>query len=223
VRAFQFKVQSSTFKLQVAALCFCVSMISPGLVPAVDIVDRVLASVSGRIVTMSDVRTAREFGLIAGEAALQDTRVLLERLIDRILILDEVERYAPPEPRDDDIKARLDVIRDRFNTDDAFAVAMKLTGTDQATLTQWVRNDLRIEAYLNQRFANVVEPTGEDLERSVREMDAAAERSGRTLSDDQVKRLARESALAERRQALIREWIQGLRRRASISYTQADH
>jgi hypothetical protein len=190
---------------------------------AADIVDRVLASVGGRIVTLSDVRAAGVFGLVPAPAVAQDSRAVLERLIDRTLTLDEVERYAPSEPRDEDIRVRLEALRRRFPSDDAFAAAMKVTGIDEATLWQWVRNDLRIEAYLTERFASVVEPTGEDFERYVREVDAEAERSGRDLRDDEIKRLARERAVTERRQALIREWIEGLRRRASISYTQADH
>jgi hypothetical protein len=188
-----------------------------------DVVDRVLVSVGGRIVTLSDVRAARELGLLPDEAAGEDSRAVLERLIDRILILDEVDRYAPPEPHANDIRLRVDRIRSRFGSHEAFTSAMKMLGTDEATVIQWARNELRIDVYLNQRFASVVEPTGEDLERYLREVDAAAERSGRTLADDEVQRLARERAVAERRQALIREWIEGLRRRASISYTQADH
>jgi hypothetical protein len=221
VRAIQFKVQSSSFKVRVAALCACVAMMAPRAVAAADIVDRVLASVGGRIVTLSDVRAARELGLVPDEGS-EDSRAVLERLIDRILILDEVERYAPPEPDANDVRGGVGRIRSRFGDDEAFAAALKVLGTDEAALAQWVRNDLRIDAYLDQRFASVVEPTGEDLERVVREVDAAAERSGRTLPDDDVKRLARERAVAERRRALIREWIEGLRRRVSISYTQAD-
>ena len=208
--------------VRAAALAACAWIAGAETVRALDIVDRVLASVGGRIVTMSDVRIAREFGLVTGAAATQDARAVLEQLIDRILILDEVERYAPPEPGDQDVKARLHAIRSRFNSLDGFVAAMKASGTDEAALTQWVRNDLRIEAYLNQRFASVMEPTGEDLERYVREVDAEAERTDRNLPDDEVKRLARERAVAERRHALIREWIEGLRRRTSISYPQAD-
>jgi hypothetical protein len=210
--------------VRAVALAACAWIAGAATVPALDIVDRVLASVGGRIVTMSDVRMVREFGLVMGGATVaQDSRAVLEQLIDRIVILDEVERYAPREPGDQDVAARLHALRSRFNSDDAFVAAMKATGTDEAALTEWVRNDLRIDVYLNQRFASVVEPTGEDLERYVREVDAEAERSNRHLPDDEVKRLARERAIAERRQALIREWIKGLRRRSSISYPQADH
>jgi hypothetical protein len=209
--------------MQVTAALACLWIAAAAATARADVVDRVLASVGGQIVTLSDVRAARELGLVPEDAAAADSRAVLERLIDRILILDEVERYAPPEPPANDVRVRVDRIRSRFGGDEAFAAGLKTLGTDEATVTLWVRNDLRIDTYLNQRFASVVEPTGEDLERYVREVDAAAERSGRTLPDDEVKRVARERAVAQRRQALIREWVEGLRRRESISYTQSEH
>ena len=214
---------SQTPLVRVMIMLACICWVLTAAAPAADVVDRVLASVCGRIVTLSDVRAAREFGLVPEDPGDPDSRVTLDRLINRILILDEVERYAPSEPASADIRARFEAFRRRFSGNDAFTAAMKTAGVDEATLTQWARDDLRIDAYLNQRFASVVEPTGEDLERYVREVDTEAERRGRTLQDNEVKRLARERAIGARRQALIREWIEGLRRRTPISYTQADH
>jgi hypothetical protein len=200
----------------------CVLVLHP-VTSSAQIIDRVLASVGGRIVTASDVRMAREFGLVQVRGmTATDPQMILERLVNRMLVLDEVGRYAPPEPAERDVKERFDVLRARFETSDAFAAAMRLTGVDEATLMQWVRNDLRIRAYLDQRFAGVVEPSGADLENYVRQIRANAAKSGRTMEDDEVTRLAREQAVADRRQALIQEWIEGLRRRAAISYTQAE-
>ena len=193
----------------------CVLM--PGAPAAGQVIDRVLASVGGRIVTASDVRMAREFGLVRVDADA-DASVVLRGLVDRILVLDEVERYAPPEPGEADVSQRYDGLRARFATPDAFASAMRVTGTDEATLRQWVRNDLRIRAYLEQRFAGVVEPSGEDLENYARQVRADAVKGGRAPTGDEVRRLARERAITDRREALIREWIEGLRRRASVTY-----
>ena len=182
------------------------------------IIDRVLASVGGRIVTASDVRMAREFGLVRADEAA-DPQVVLRRLVDRILVLDEVDRYAPPEPADPAVRTRLDEIRARFESAESFASAMRTAGVDEASLMQWVRDDLRIRAYLDQRFAGVVEPTATELENYVLQIQADAAKSGRTLPPDDIQRLAREEAISERRQALIREWIDGLRKRASVTYS----
>lgn len=188
---------------------------------AAQTIDRVMASVGGRIVTLSDVRAARELGLVAGPSGPGGSREVLDRLIDRILMLEEVERYGPPEPDPGAVEARLAAIRTGFASPEAFAAALRVSGMTEATLRQWVRNDLRIGAYLDQRFAAVIEPTGDELENYVRQVESDLAASGGVPADEQrVRRLARERALAERRQALIRDWIESLRRRATVTYTQ---
>lgn len=183
----------------------------------VQIIDRVLASVGGRLVTASDVRAAREFGLVPSAGPAADDRAVLEQLVDRSLILDEVERYAPPEPREAEVRRQYETIRQKFATPGEFESAIRSTGMDEAALLQWLRNDLRIRAYLDQRFAAVIEPGPGDLEQYVRRIRSRPDQA--SLSETEATRLARELARTERREALIAEWIQGLRRRASINYT----
>lgn len=186
----------------------------------VQIIDRVLASVGGRLVTASDVRAAREFGLVPSTGAAVDDRTVLEQLVDRSLILDEVERYAPPEPPEAEVRRQYDTIRQKFATPGELESAMRSTGMDEAALLQWLRNDLRIRAYLDQRFAAVIDPGPGDLEQYVRRVRSRPDQA--SLSDAEATRLARELARTERREALVTEWIQGLRRRASINYTSAN-
>ena len=50
------------------------------------------------MITLSDVRTAVRFGLVAADAPGDVMTASLDRLINRLVILSEVERYAPPEP-----------------------------------------------------------------------------------------------------------------------------
>jgi len=184
-------------------------------------IDRVMASVGGRIVTLSDVRAARELGLVA-PSQTPGTREVLDRLIDRILMLEEVERYAPPEPDPRAVEARLEAISATFPSREALEAALRVSGMTESSLRQWVRNDLRIAAYLDQRFAAALEPTSEELENYVRQVRSDLEAGGGAPPDDrQLRRLARERAIAERRQALIRDWLDGLRRRSIVTYTQA--
>jgi hypothetical protein len=185
------------------------------------VLDRILASVGGRVVTLSDVRAAHDLRLVDVGSGADQTRAVLDRLIDRLLVLDEVERYAPPEPEERVIAQRVEEIRSTFDSPDAFRAAMRASGWSETGLRSWVRNDLRIRAYLEQRFAGVIEPTGEDLENYVREITADLRRTNKPVDEAEVRRLARERAVSVRRQALIREWVDGLRRRATITYTQS--
>ena len=207
-----------TLPVTIAVALAGLAIAGPGVAQTID---RVMAAVGGRVVTLSDVRAARELGLVGGASQAGGTRDVVDRLIDRILMLEEVERYAPPEPDPRAVEARLDAMRAAFPSSEAFAAALRVSGMDEAALWQWVRSDLRINAYLDQRFAAAIEPTGEELENYVRQVGSELETGGRTLDDQQLRRLARERAIAERRQALIRDWIEGLRRRAAVTYTQA--
>jgi hypothetical protein len=148
-------------------------LVQPG-----EIIDRVLAIVAGDVITLSDVVAARDLGFVAPASAGGDpsdaTREVLTALIERALVLAEVERYAPPEPASGEIDRRLQSIRVRFQTPEAFSMALARAGLEDTHLRERLRQDLRIEAYLAERFA------------------------------------------AAGRDALVRDWIAGLRRRSDI-------
>ena len=186
----------------------------PGASARAELVDRVLAKVGERLITLSDVRMVQRFGLI--DAGTSD-RVVLDRLIERFLVLEEVERYAPAEPPTADVQRRVDEVRGRFASEDEFASALRLSGIEAARIHQWARNDLRIEQYLEQRFAGTVEPTADDIEAYLRQHRADLEQEAGAADAAALERLVRERVTRERRAAMVDEWIDGLRSRARIS------
>lgn len=123
------------------------------LVVRAEVIDRVLAVVNGDLITLSDVTAARELGLVSPANAADPIREVLSRLIDRALELDEVDRYAPPEPASDAVDREVQSVRDRFLTEMAFDQALARSGLDPPHLRERIREDLRIRAYLDQRFA----------------------------------------------------------------------
>jgi hypothetical protein len=151
-------------------------------------IDRVLAVVGGEVITLTDVTAAREFGLvIVSPDAPDPVRAALRFLIDRELMLAEVNRYAPPEPGADSVSEALRIVRARFAADGTYQAALARSGIDESRLRDTLRQNLRISAYLNQRF--VVPP----------QTDAAAG-----------------APPVDRQRAIIDEWVAGLRRRAAI-------
>ena len=160
--------------LLIASL-LCVSAAS---LRAEETIDRVLALVAGQPITLTDVTAARDLGLVPPPATADPIRALLSTLIDRALVLAEVDRYAPPEPSADMVDREVDQVRARFPSPQAFDVTLARSGIDAGHLRQTLREDLRIRAYLDQRFAV---PGAE-----------------------------------QPRQALVDEWVAGLRRRADV-------
>jgi len=135
----------------------CVLALLCGLRASAETLDRVLAVVSGQVILLSDVTAARELGLQTADGASDPIRVLLDKLIDRELVLAEVDRYAPPEPAAAAIDRGVASVRDRFPSRQAFAATLERSGIDENHVREIVRQDLRAVAYLNQRFATAGE------------------------------------------------------------------
>jgi hypothetical protein len=180
------------------------------------VIDRVLATVDGQLVTLSDVRTTMALRLTPAGAGTSAPDAVLDRWIERLLVLQEVDRFSPPEPPAAAIDARATAVLAPLGTPEAARARLALLGVDEAWVRLWVRDDLRIQAYTEQRFAGALEPTGDELENYYREHAAEFVRQGRELSPDQVRELAREHVMAARRRALVADWLDGLRRRATI-------
>jgi hypothetical protein len=121
--------------------------------PRAETIDRVLAVVGGQLITLSDVTAARDLGLQSAGAAPDPVRAVLNKLIDRELVLAEVDRYAPPEPSAAAVDREVQVVRTRFASPAAFDAALARSGIDEKHLRETLREDLRMRAYLDQRFA----------------------------------------------------------------------
>jgi hypothetical protein len=182
-----------------------------------EVIDRVLAVAAGDLITQSDVAAARDLGLIVPDRAAADPdREILSRLIDRALMLSEVDRYAPPEPSAEAVERELQAVRSRFATPQALASALAKVGMDEKALRARLRQDLRIRAYTEDRFA-VPQPSDEECAAYYRDHPEAFTEDGRLLPLDAVRDAVAARIANERRQALIKDWTAGLRRRATIT------
>jgi hypothetical protein len=117
-----------------------------------EIIDRVLAVVAGDVIMLSDVAAARDLGLVPADPGPDPVRSVLSRLIDRSLILAEVDRYAPPEPSQQAITEALRAVQSRFPSQSAFDAALARVGLDEKHLSETLRQNLRMRTYLDQRF-----------------------------------------------------------------------
>jgi hypothetical protein len=180
-----------------------------------EVIDRVLAVAGGNLIMLSDVRAARDFALVPLDATPDQVRGILSRLIDRALVLAEVDRYAPPEPGDDAVDRALQAVRQRFATSVAYQAALARNGIADKHLRESLREDLRIQAYLDQRFT-VAPPSEDDLGRYYRDHPDSFRRNGVLVAFDQVRSDVRQAVQADRRRSLVDDWMAGLRRRAEI-------
>lgn len=182
-----------------------------------EVIDRVLAIVNGHLITLSDVSRVVELGLANTGRITDATDVVLSQLIDRRLVLDEVERYAPPEPAQAAIAERMIAIQQQLSGPPGLEERLAALGVDQSWLEQWVRDDLRIHAYIEQRCSGAMEATDDEIENYLREHTGDFVRNGQPLPAGEAQAIARERVMAARRQALTIDWLEGLRKRAEIA------
>ena len=112
--------------------------------------DRILAVVAGQVIMQSDVRAFLELGLMDGVA--QTDEAVLTYLIERRLVLDEVDRYVAANPPPPVVERRLELVAARFTSEAAFRDALARVGLTDDDLRQVLRDDARRDAYIENRF-----------------------------------------------------------------------
>lgn len=129
------------------------------LLPSAEIIDRIMAVAGAQPITLSEVVAARQFQLVEVPAGTKDaTGYVLDRLIDRSLMLTEVDRFQPPEPDPTEITRRIDEMRAHVGSAESFEKGLAVTGTTLEQLRRFVRDSLRMDTYLNQRFGTLIDP-----------------------------------------------------------------
>jgi hypothetical protein len=207
------KPQLTDGRWQIAVLILVSAL---GGLARAEIIDRVLAVVAGGVITQSDVTAAFELGLVTVEKTDDPIAAVLSRLIDRYVILAEVDRYAPPEPTAEAVDRAAEHVRATFRTAQAYDAALARSGIDQARLRQTLRDELRIRAYLDQRFT-VPPPTNDELETYYRDHAGDFTRGGQVVPVDAARAEIATALTTTRRMTLIDDWVSGLRRRADVS------
>ncbi len=177
-----------------------------------DVIDRVMAVVGTTVVTLSDVRAAEAFGLTPGAAPAD----VLAALIDRELMLGEVDRYAAPDPESGSLDRRFAEIHARFSSQGLYEQALARTAMTEARLRAVVSEMLRIETHLDQRFGSAALPAPDEVLRYYREHPAEFTRAGRLAPFDEVQEATRQKLAADRRRELVAEWLDRLRRRGQV-------
>ncbi len=181
--------------------------------PQAQLLDRVLAIVSGSVLTLSDARLVIDMGFVEVPAGKDPVGVAVAWLIERALVLDEAARY---DAGDDDVvgvEAALTLVRRRFQSDVAWAAAKRRHEQTDDTLRAFIADTLRAQAFIDQRFAAQPAPTDADVaahfERHRREFGTANLEEVR----DRVARAVRD----DRQRRAVAEWLGRLRRRADVS------
>jgi hypothetical protein len=185
--------------------------------PAQELIDRVLAVVSGTVITLSDARAAVELGFVDVRGARDPIAVALKWLIERQLVLDEATRYEPLEPDLVAVEAALVVVRRRFASDAAWSQALLRLGLTEESARTMIGEMLYAEAYVDQRLETLFQPSEAELRAYYDLHREAFVRDGRPRPFEDARADVETVLERERRTQSLIDWLARLRRRADVS------
>ena len=137
--------------LRASVACLLAVICVPPALTAQQLLDQVVARVGTTAITKTDVDAAVAFGIVESKPA-PDGRDPLKQMIDRRLMLAEVNRFRPPEPAEAPVAELVAKMKATAGAD--LAAVMKRTGVDEKRLTELARETLRLQSYVQQRFGN---------------------------------------------------------------------
>jgi hypothetical protein len=194
-----FRLRENRSQLLASVLvCLCLCAAEGG-----EVTDRMLALVNDRLITESDVIWA-----IALDPEVQplnlsaaNRQLMLERLIDQQLLLQEAEKTPQNEPSEEEVKKYREELVRRFGSQEAFLERMKKVALDVSALNEITRRRLVIEKYVAFRFRSFVFVRPEEVERYYNEVEKPRwQRAGETIRPlDDALRAEIESTLENQR------------------------
>lgn len=127
--------------------------------------DRILAVAAGHVIMQSDVRAFVDLQLTAAATDAEDRNArdeqVLTYLIERRLVLDEVDRYVVADPPAADVERRLAAVAARFRSGEELAAVLARVGYTTDDLRQVLQDDARRDAYVASRFGPGGAPAGD--------------------------------------------------------------
>ena len=190
---------------------FAFCMLHSDAAAAQQLLDRIVARVGGSAITLSELQAARGFGIVEGAT----DEAVLQRMIDRQLLLIEVARFPPQEPTDAAIAA--EVARERAAAGSRLADLMATTGTDDERLRDLARDTLRIDGYVDQRFGTAQQVTRDEAAGYYDAHPDEFRRNGVLIPFEEALPAARQRANAERRRSQLDRWLLDLRARTDVA------
>ena len=199
-------------------MCVTVALAASGTsLHASEVLDRVIAVVSGTIITLSDARAAIAFGLVDVAGQRDPVATAMEWLVDRQLVLDEVSRYESADLDSVQVDAVFAEVRRKLETGRTFDAALAQFGLDQDGARRFVRDTVRVQQYLKRRFESILPGTDDELRERYAARKSQFVRDGRLLSFEEARDLVQADLQDERRVLAVDAWLARLRRRTDVN------
>ena len=172
-----------------------------------EVIDRILATVDGHIITMSDVRQEQEIRERLGQKAVESEKALVQALIDDRLIEGQIADYPGIDVTDAEVSAALQ---------DSIA----REGNPTKAVREAVRQRIMMEKVFDLKFRQSIAPTEEDIRKYYENVFVPEARSRGNpvlpLSDPEMSRAIRGNVVEELMNHALTVWLDAIRGRSKI-------
>jgi hypothetical protein len=182
---------------------------------AQQLVDHVVARIEGYAITLTDVQAALGLGAIEVPPGADPLEAGTQQMVDRQLLLAEVQRFPPPEP--DAAAVTREIARLKMHAGARLPALMESTGLTEQRLDEIALDDLRVLAYLDQRFGTSVQVSDDEVAQYYRTHESEFTSGRELMPFDEAEEVARQRASADRRRVTVDQWLRDLRARADVS------
>jgi hypothetical protein len=175
------------------------------LVCHAETLDKIVAVVDGRIITLSDVRQEKVARSLLGENAIEDDAVI-QQLIEAYLIESQLAGYPG-----------IDVTEEELT--EALSKLQKKDGISPKALHDALSRRMRTARYFDVRFRQFLTPSDQDVQKYYDEVFVPEART-RGINPipplEQVKDAIRKNVLGEQLDHEVSIWLEAVRRRSNI-------
>jgi hypothetical protein len=177
-----------------------------------EVIDRIVAVVDGRLVTLSDLRRERENRTRLGESNIPDEKELTKQLVDSHLIEIQAADYPNIEASVEEIDAEL--------------ARLKLgTGPSANSLRETIARRLRFQKFFEVKFGSSILPTEEEVRQYYEDVFAPeARRRGLQpippLSDAAIAAAIRNNVMQEKLDRELELWLASVRLKSNVEIFQ---
>jgi hypothetical protein len=189
----------------------------PGLLPAQQVVDRIVARVEDDIITLSEVREMGRYQQLVKGRSDSDDR-LLAQLINQWIVNTEATGARFPRPIETEVNRELDHLEKQFPSAEAYRNRLRELGLSAAAVRRLVERQLYLARYLDYKFRPAAQVDAGAIEKYYREQLAPTLAArGQTVPplenvQEQIRELLVEREISER----ANRWLEETRSRLKI-------
>ena len=140
-----------------------VLLIFAALLPAQEVIDRIVAWVENDIILLSDVRHLGKFQLLVDGKSEEEPK-LLDRLIDQWVVQIEADASRFPRPSDAEIDQAVTALKNSFGSPEKYEERKKQSGLGDEEIRDEIATQLYLSNYLDSRFRPAVQVDAKAIE-----------------------------------------------------------